>query len=352
MAGLAERVDELRRLVKTDPDPRVRRRAQAVLMLAQGASVVGVARWFRTAPHRVRAWRAWFLDGGRDRLGRRPPPRPPAEAGPRRPDVAGRGAAAGARGRTAGRSPSGASGTCGSCSASGAASRVSVFTVHRAVWGLGLPLPPAAARPDAPAGRGGGRLRAGGAGVAGKRARAGQGKPGAFRLVYLDECEVHRHPRLTRLWRRRGTTLRVPAAGEDAKLRRVRRRWTTPSGRVVWRTAATKDGAAFVRFLDHLAAAFPDGPGAGRPRQRGLPQEPPGPPLVGRAPRPDPPAVAAGLRPAAEPHRAGLAAPQGQARATTAGGPTCPRWSGPPASCSTPSGPSSTARRHRPPTGP
>src|SRR5215216_3669083 len=68
MAGLAERVDDLRRLVKTDADPRVCRRAQAVLMLAQGASVVGVARWFRTAPHRVRAWRAWYLDGGRDRL--------------------------------------------------------------------------------------------------------------------------------------------------------------------------------------------------------------------------------------------------------------------------------------------
>jgi hypothetical protein len=41
MAGLAERVDELRRLVKTDADPRVRGRAQAVLMLAQGAPVVG-----------------------------------------------------------------------------------------------------------------------------------------------------------------------------------------------------------------------------------------------------------------------------------------------------------------------
>jgi hypothetical protein len=54
MAGLAERVDELRRLVRTDTDPRVRRRAQAVLMLAQGASVLGTARWFRTAPHRVR----------------------------------------------------------------------------------------------------------------------------------------------------------------------------------------------------------------------------------------------------------------------------------------------------------
>jgi transposase len=68
MLVLEERAGELRHLVKTDPDPRVRHRAQALLMLAQGASVLGVARWFRTAPHRVRAWRAWFLDGGRDRL--------------------------------------------------------------------------------------------------------------------------------------------------------------------------------------------------------------------------------------------------------------------------------------------
>jgi transposase len=68
MTTLAETVSELRRLVKTDPDPRVRHRAQALLMLAQGASVLGVARWFRTAPHRVRVWRTRFLEGGRDRL--------------------------------------------------------------------------------------------------------------------------------------------------------------------------------------------------------------------------------------------------------------------------------------------
>jgi transposase len=68
MATVEEKVSELRHLVKTDPDPRVRHRAQALLMLAQGASVLGVARWFRTAPQRVRVWRRWFLDGGRDRL--------------------------------------------------------------------------------------------------------------------------------------------------------------------------------------------------------------------------------------------------------------------------------------------
>jgi transposase len=68
MQALAERTEELRHLVKTDPDPRVRHRAQGVLMLAQGEPVVRVARAFHTAPHRVRAWRAWFLEGGRDRL--------------------------------------------------------------------------------------------------------------------------------------------------------------------------------------------------------------------------------------------------------------------------------------------
>lgn len=84
MVNLAERADELRRLAKSDPDPRVRRRAQAVFMLAQGESVLAVARWFQTAPHRVRAWRQWFVEGGRGRLadGRRtgrPPKLGPAE---------------------------------------------------------------------------------------------------------------------------------------------------------------------------------------------------------------------------------------------------------------------------------
>jgi transposase len=90
--------------------------------------------------------------------------------------------------------------------------------------------------------------------VAGKRARA-QGA-GAVRLVYLDECEVHRHPRLTRVWRRRGTTLRVPAAGEDARFTAYGALDYT-SGRLIWQTAAHKNSATFVAFLDRLAAAFP-----------------------------------------------------------------------------------------------
>jgi transposase len=82
MLALKERADELRRLAKTDPDPRVRRRAQALFMLAEAASVLAVARWFRTAPHRVRAWRGWFLEGGRDRLADDPRCGRPPKLGP------------------------------------------------------------------------------------------------------------------------------------------------------------------------------------------------------------------------------------------------------------------------------
>jgi transposase len=82
MLALKERADELRHLAKTDSDPRVRRRAQALFMLAEGASVRDVARWFRTAPHRVRAWRGWFLEGGRDRLADDPRCGRPPKLGP------------------------------------------------------------------------------------------------------------------------------------------------------------------------------------------------------------------------------------------------------------------------------
>ncbi len=51
----------------------------------------------------------------------------------------------------------------------------------------------------------------------------------------------------------------MPAAGEDAKFA-VFGALDYASGRLVCRTAGRKDGGAFVSFLDHLAAAFPDGP--------------------------------------------------------------------------------------------
>ena len=85
------------------------------------------------------------------------------------------------------------------------------------------------------------------------------GALGGVRLVYADECEVHRHPRLAQVWQRRGCPLRVPAAGEDRKFA-VFGALDDASGRLVYRVADRKDGAAFVAFLDDLAAAFPDGP--------------------------------------------------------------------------------------------
>jgi transposase len=73
-----ERVEQLRHLTKTDPDPRVRRRAHGVLLVEQGQSLAQVARFFGTAPHRVRVWQERFQLGGRAGLadqarGGRPP---------------------------------------------------------------------------------------------------------------------------------------------------------------------------------------------------------------------------------------------------------------------------------------
>ena len=73
-----ERVEQLRHLVKTDPDPRVRRRAHGVLLVEQGHTLAEVARFFGTAAHRVRAWQDRFVAAGRTGLadqarGGRPP---------------------------------------------------------------------------------------------------------------------------------------------------------------------------------------------------------------------------------------------------------------------------------------
>jgi hypothetical protein len=33
----------------------------------------------------------------------------------------------------------------------------------------------------------------------------------------VDECAIHTHPTLAKVWRRRGQPLRIPAAGDDHK---------------------------------------------------------------------------------------------------------------------------------------
>src|SRR5262245_24414407 len=72
LLDLGAQQETLRQLTRTDPDPRVRRRAHALLLLSEGRSVVAVARLFGTAPHRVRTWRGRFLDRGRDGLADEP----------------------------------------------------------------------------------------------------------------------------------------------------------------------------------------------------------------------------------------------------------------------------------------
>jgi hypothetical protein len=52
-------------------------------------------------------------------------------------------------------------------------------------------------------------------------------------LVYLDECEVHRHPRLAKVWQRHGRVMRVPAAGENKKFA-VFGALDYASGRLTW----------------------------------------------------------------------------------------------------------------------
>jgi transposase len=72
-------IGPLRRLTKTDPDPRVRRRAQAVVLVEEGQTLVSVARLFHTSAHRVHIWHTRFATEGRagllDRSRRGRPPK-------------------------------------------------------------------------------------------------------------------------------------------------------------------------------------------------------------------------------------------------------------------------------------
>ncbi len=83
MAAAAAEQDALRRdlrqLTKTDPDPRVRRRAQTLLLVEQGQTLASAARLMGTAAHRIRIWQTRFAAEGRQGLVDRPRRgRPPA----------------------------------------------------------------------------------------------------------------------------------------------------------------------------------------------------------------------------------------------------------------------------------
>lgn len=63
---------ELRRLTRTDPDPRVRHRADALLLVAHGQSIDEAAHAMGCCAKRIGVWRRRFLDEGRAGLADRP----------------------------------------------------------------------------------------------------------------------------------------------------------------------------------------------------------------------------------------------------------------------------------------
>jgi transposase len=75
-------------------------------------------------------------------------------------------------------------------------------------------------------------------------------------LVYVDECEVHTHPYLVKVWRQKGRPMKIPAAGEDQKFT-VFGGVDYATGQILWQTSGGKGEAAFAAFLDHLAQTLP-----------------------------------------------------------------------------------------------
>jgi transposase len=72
MMDLAPHRETLLGLTRTDPDPRVRHRADGLLLLADGMPVAQAARLFHTSESRLRAWRRRFVTDGRAGLADRP----------------------------------------------------------------------------------------------------------------------------------------------------------------------------------------------------------------------------------------------------------------------------------------
>src|SRR5258706_9923895 len=62
----------LRQRTKTDPDPRVRRRAHALLLAEEGQMLAGAARLFHTSAYRIHIWRERFVREGHAGLVDRP----------------------------------------------------------------------------------------------------------------------------------------------------------------------------------------------------------------------------------------------------------------------------------------
>jgi hypothetical protein len=77
-----------------------------------------------------------------------------------------------------------------------------------------------------------------------------------YHLVFVDECDIHTHPGLAKVWQRRGHPMKIPAAGEDQKFT-VFGGLDYASGHLFWQISPVKNSEAFTQFLATLAAAFP-----------------------------------------------------------------------------------------------
>ncbi len=69
--------------MRADPDPGVRRRAHALLLVAEGLPVLQAVRLFHSSPSRIRTWRKRLLEEGPGGLQDAPRPGRPPKLGPK-----------------------------------------------------------------------------------------------------------------------------------------------------------------------------------------------------------------------------------------------------------------------------
>jgi transposase len=78
-----------------------------------------------------------------------------------------------------------------------------------------------------------------------------------FALIYLDECEVHLHPTLTKVWTLKGTRPVVPAAGNNQRLC-LYGAFNYKTGRVHYMAHPKKNSRRFSEFLSQFLEANAD----------------------------------------------------------------------------------------------
>ena len=73
-------------------------------------------------------------------------------------------------------------------------------------------------------------------------------------MLYLDECEVHLHPTLTKVWTLKGTQPVVPAAGANQRLC-IYGSFNYRTGRVHYMIHPRKNAERFAQFLSQLLSS-------------------------------------------------------------------------------------------------